>query len=908
MKKFVAIGSLFLFSAGLFFGWDAIGRAGASILDLIHDDPDYPRWMQSGVSKEEFMIRRSEGIAMKRGIVEGQRFDPLMRVEGVRDLEKQERARLDRPPSKARDAILEAWVPIGPAPIPNGQVNVGPSTPASGRVISIAVHPTNPDIVYVGTAQGGLYRSTNGGQVWTPLMDNALTLAVNAIAFVPGQPETLFVGTGEAGFCSDCFFGVGLYRIDNASTTADLTGPIATERFIGRAISKIVFHPTDPNIMFVTSASGQGGIGAGTFNLPAARGVFRTMNALSQAPQFTKLTIAGLAGQDRPFVDMVIDPGNPDVLMVTEVDSFALSEGGVYRSTDALSGNPTFSRTLPIPGTGSTNSRTELALHRSPGGDVTVYAASAQDGGTLHRSIDGGGTWEQRIDNNFCTPQCFYDIAVAVDPNDGNRVYLGGSPTLVFGRSGDGGATFTPNGLNFTSGLHVDTHAIAVAPSDPSIVYFGSDGGIYRTNDVQATPIVWIPLNNSTFSATQFMSLAVHPIDPNYTIGGTQDNGTNIYLPNATWLRINGGDGGYTVIDQNATDTVNVTLYHTFFTQTNFMGYARAVVAGGAWTFFGCGTQNAVANGMTCSASATLFYAPLESGPGVPNTLYFGSDVLYRSADTGVTMQKVSQEPIVQGVAVSAIGIAPQDDNIRIVGMRTGGLFGTTSGSSTLTDLDPLGHVPPNVFIARAAIDPANTDRAYVTLSAFGVPSIWKTENLSNASPSWTAVSSGLPQVPVSAFIIDPQNPNMLYAGTDIGVYSSGDAGATWVPHGTGLPRVAVFDIAIAPGTPRKLRIATHGRGLWELPLAAASPFATLSGRVFSADDRALRGATVSLRDSTNATVNVLTSSAGFFTFEGVPKGAEYTISVRSKRFRFTSRDVQVGSSDIADLNFTGVE
>ena len=196
-----------------------------SILDLIYDDPDYPRWMQSSVSKEEFMLPRSEGIALKRGIREGQRVDPAKRIDGIKNLQSQELERLKMAPSRAKDTLLSAWTPIGPAPIPNGQVNTGPSTRASGRVLAIAVHPENPDIVYVGTTQGGSYRTTNGGSNWTSLMDNALSLAVNAIEFVPGQPDTIFVGTGEAGFCADCFFGVGIYRIDNASTTADLSGP-----------------------------------------------------------------------------------------------------------------------------------------------------------------------------------------------------------------------------------------------------------------------------------------------------------------------------------------------------------------------------------------------------------------------------------------------------------------------------------------------------------------------------------------------------------------------------------------------------------------------------------------------------------------------------------------------------------
>jgi hypothetical protein len=763
--------------------------------------------------KEEFMNRRAEAIGFKRGIEKDKPFDPAKRIIAVQQMEEQKMQRSSRRGSYQRN-ILAPWLEIGPNPIPNGQVVSGPQLPVSGRTISIAVHPTNPDILYVGTAQGGLYRSLNGGTTWVPLMDNALSLAINTVAIAASQPNTIFVGTGEANFSSDSYFGAGIYRIDNAnSATPTITGPIGSSVFTGRAVSKIVVHPTDPNIIFAGSASGIGGIGAASNSSLANRGLFRSTNALSASPTFTQLTLTGLAAQTRNIVDMVMDPGNPDRVLCTVGDSFNAGEGGVYLSTNALAAIPSFVRTFTA-GIGTSASRTELALHRSGGGVVTVYAASGFNGGTVQRSIDGGATWTQRIDNNFCGGQCFYDIAVEVDPTNADRVYLGGVGTnTTFTISNNGGTTFTSS----ESGLHTDSHVITVAPSLATTIYFGSDGGIYKSTDAGIT---WASLNNTTFRATQFMSLALHPTDPNYTIGGTQDNGTNMYKPDGSWNRIDYGDGGYAAIDQNATDVTNVQMYHTYFNQTNAMGYARvtttAAATEGNWAFFGCGFLGSTPNGMTCTATAILFYAPMETGPGNPNTLYFGSDVLYRSTDGGTSVTKVSQEPISSGVAISAIGISPQNDNVRVVGLRTGGIFGTTTGSSTLINLDAANTVP-NGFIARIAIDPNNVNTAYVTLSSFGFVSVWKTTNLNDANPTWTAAATGIPNVPVNAFAIDASNSNNLYAGTDIGVYISEDAGASWVPFGTGLPIVAVFDMAIHPVT-KVLRIATHGRGLWEIP------------------------------------------------------------------------------------------
>lgn len=773
-------------------------------------DPDMGE-AEGEMDKGTYLRLRDEQIGFWRGL---DTFQQDSRAKAIREMERAEsELARKRPETGQRPEV--SWQALGPAPIPNGQTT-GRTDPVSGRTAALAVHPTDPNIVYAGMAQGGFYRTTNGGTTWVPLLDNALSLATGAVAIAPSSPSTVFVGTGESSFSSDGFFGVGVYRITNADTTPTISGPLNVgslggDVFSGRAISEIIVHPTDPNIIFVSTTTGQCGIGGCTGQPLPGLGLYRSTNALSGAPTFEKLTIQGLAA-NRSVIDLATEPGNPNRLLAAVVGG--AGDGGVYLSTDALAPVPTFTRTLTT-GDGSELGRAEFAVNKT-GATVTVWVASGTGSGTVFKSTDGGATFPTNVDNNFCNGQCFYDIAIAADPNDATKVYLGGSPTLAFGRSTDGGSTFPAS----ATGLHVDTQAIAVAPSNPAVVYFGSDGGIWRSAD---SGVSWVSMNNTSMFATQFQSLALHPTDRNFMIGGTQDNGTEWMKPNGTWVRATGGDGGQSLIDTNAADTVTVTAYHTFFNQTGTqIGYQRISTfnAGGTTqtgTFRGCtgaGTQT----GINC-ADAVLFYAPLSKGPGNPNSTYIGTTKLYRSADRGDNHLTVSQQ---FAARISAIGIAPSDDNVRLLGLTNGQVFLTTAGSTTLNDVTGAIAAAPR-YVSRAVIDPANSNVAYIALTGYGIAGanhIWKTTNLMSGTPTWTASGTGLPDVPVSGFAVDPGNTQHLYAGTDIGVFRSTDGGASWQPFSNGLPRVAVFDVAIQNAN-RILRVATHGRGIYEFNLAA---------------------------------------------------------------------------------------
>ncbi len=918
------------------------------------EDPDLPESQKGKINFEAYVQKRQEHINMLLGVAEDGTYNPLLRIKAINEMQRQE-AKLQR---DAKSGLLAqpmisstTWTPIGPQPIPNGQTSIVPH-PVSGRTTAIAIHPTNPDIVFISSANGGVFRSLNGGQTWTPIFDNAESLAIGALAFAPSDPTILYVGTGESNQCgSGCYAGIGVYRIDNALTTADLVGPInptqnflatdgvtpvSTGTFTGRAISDILVHPTDPATIFVSTTSAVVGnpnqaAGGGTIPPTGLRGLYRSTNATAAAGTvaFQKLLVAPDNCFDSPctgnasITGIRLDPSDPNLLVAFVRPAAVAANGGVWRTANALAATPTFTQQLAV-----NTTRGEFGVTRA-GGVTTFYLASgepstgtsctaqAANPGAVRKSTDLGLTWvKQTGGGGFCGGQCFYDISIQPDLLDANIVHLGGSAqgtcSRVQARSTDGGATFVRN----DTGLHADTHVTVVAPSNTNIVYTGSDGGIWRSVNRGVT---WTSLNNPGYSATQFQGLDIHPTDRFLTIGGTQDNGTQFMLGEAginggndpnkpinQWRRADSGDGGYALIDKSATDSLNVTMYHTYFNQQNSqIGFARVsrtdCAFPGQWPFKGfvpgftapsgfvnaCGDVEAP-NGIT--NDPVLFYAPMDLGPSLapatPNTLYFGTDRLYRSVDRGDTMTLASQAPVVAGQVLTTIWVSKTDDNARMVGTSGGRVFATRTGLPVLTDVTPAG--APVRAVGRVYIDRTNSSVAYIAYGGQGIPAaqhIWKTTNLSDVAgtTTWTAIGNGIPDVPVNAFEIDPADPTHLYAGTDIGVYTSQDAGATWVPYGTGLPRVAVFQMVIQNAN-RFLRIATHSRGMWDIALTPPTAL-SISGNVTGL--AAGETATVVLTGSSTQSV-VVAGPTGAYTFNALSPGGNYTVRVVRIGSRFT--------------------
>jgi len=832
--------------------WLALAAVTIARTAVAEEDPDLPGFA-STIDRETYLRLRAEHDAILRGWERGKAFDPDRRIRALQQMDTQ----IQRTMSALLpfSAVNLGWDPLGPAPIPNGQTFGGVVNPVSGRVTAIAVHPTNPNIAYVGTAQGGVYRTLDGGATWAPLMDTAQSLAIGALAIAPSNPSLLFVGTGEGNLSADSFFGVGLYRIDNADSVNPLvSGPFdalvngtgfivngLTHAFAGKAITSIAVDPTNADRIFVGNTLGISG--KGDLNLTGAPlGLYFSPNAATNpAPTFSLVAFTAGANGGQAVTDIVFEPGSTNNMLLGVIDFGGTSLHGIYRTTNASVASqgagggtaPTCTRVVTLGQVGS-----KLAINKV-GQTVTALAATGTSNGRVLKSTDGGATWPTTLTaaNGFCGTQCFYDIGVALDPGNANNIFIGGNipdqntGSRAFAASTDGGTNFTER----STGLHADTHAITIAPSSTTTIYEGNDGGVFKGTFNPATgDVAWVSLNTATFSATQFQSLALHPSNLNFAIGGTQDNGTNLYQGPLPWNRVDFGDGGFAAIDQNAADTTNVVMYHTYFNSksASLIGYARVDSTMDAhdngWAFFGC--SGSTHNGITCTDDVN-FYAPLVLGPGNPNAVYFGSDRLYRSADKGQNNVVVSQAPLVAGVPISAIAVAPQDDNVRVVGLNNGALFYTTTGSSTLVSLDPVGagSTIPDKYITRIVIDPTDKFTAWVTVAGYlngtaeAQSHIWQVTNL-NGTPILKGRNgfqgpNPLPDVPADAVAVAMGSApgfSILYVGTDIGVYQSFDNGSNWKVFGGGLPRLPIFDMAIQEPW-HLLRIATHGRGMYEI-------------------------------------------------------------------------------------------
>ena len=722
-----------------------------------------------------------------------QRVFPLSRFpEGARLQAFQQWKRMEAAARTGANAIratagaaLGPWKPIGPQP-----VVVFGNYVVSGRVNSIAVDPRGNDVAYLGGADGGIWKTSDGGVSWIPLTDEQASLSTGAIAIDPAHPDTIYVGTGEENFNIDAYTGAGILKSTDAGVSwANIVGPFSHQR-----IAALAVHPTDGVTLLAAS------------NL----GLFRS----TDAGQTWSSVLSGTA------ISVYFDPAKPGVAWAGIGNVDGQDANGVYRSTDAgqtwILASGASPNTLP---TGSAAGRIEVVnVPTSPDTALAAVANPFKDGGStlngIYRTSDAGQHWTKLSAPDFCRPQCWYDLALRPHPSDPNLIFAAG---VNLARTLNGGLSWQLQPSNGSLGSpHVDHHAL-VFTADGTRLYDGNDGGIWSADNPGAGSIPWKNLNATLALTQHYPGLSIHPTDATIALAGSQDNGTHLYQGNPRWTEVIGGDGGWTAIDPSSPNVayaeyVNASLFRTL--RLDFSDILD------------------ITHGID-PKDRTRFISAYVLDPSNPQRLYFGTQRLYRSQDGGGLWRPISPDlthppsPTATGQAytISSIALAPYDSNVIYTAAGSGAVFASTDGSATWVDRSAGLPMRAATHLTADLIDPGTV---YATFSGFPAASdpiqghIFKSTNFGAA---WSDISGNLPNLPVDDLAIDPDLPDTLYAGTDLGVMFTSDAGATWAPLGTGLPKTAVTSLVLHRAT-RTLRAATHGRSVWDYALGPGAGFA----------------------------------------------------------------------------------
>jgi photosystem II stability/assembly factor-like uncharacterized protein len=754
------------------------------------------------------------------------------------------------------------WRSIGPA-------NMG------GRIADVEGVPGNPNIVYVGTASGGIFKTTNAGVTWRPIFERESTISVGSIALEPGNPDVVWVGTGESAVRNSISFGDGVYKSTDGGKTWQHVGLRDTER-----ISKVLVSPRDPNTVYV------GALGH-AFGPNTERGVFMT-------------TDGGRTWQKTLYIDnqhgvsdMDIDPQNPNIIYAGMwyferkpwTHTSGSEKGGLFRSID---GGRTWTKlTMGLP---KVIGRIGVAVSQS--NPNVVYAIMEAKEGKLYRSNDKGETWQRVSDQASIVSRGFYYTHVRVDPTNENHVYAVASTLFS---SIDGGRTFRA----ITGQTHVDYHAFWMDPKDPRRVWVGEDGGVAVSYDGGER---WEPVYSMAIG--QFYEVHVDNRAPFYNaMGGLQDNGswtgpTRTREPsgilNDDWRMVSFGDGFWMF---NHPDDPELYLSESqggnvVRTDMRTREQQESIPSEGA------GEGGAAIN----LPFRFNWNSPLVPSPHDKNTVYLGGNVLFKSTDFGkswtaispdlTTNDKEKQKDAGGPVAYEDTGAEYHTTIISVAesplkagtiwaGTDDGNLQVTTDGGKTwrnvtksvpdLKSFSSVSHVEPSA---------SNADVVYVTFDRHLLddfrPYVYKS---TDGGRTWRNITGDLPdKAYVHVVREDPKNPNLIYAGTELGIFASYTSGRDWIPlRLKNLPTVAVHDIKVHPRD-NDIIIATHGRSLYVFD--DATPLQQMTPQV-RAEDVHLFDVRPALRYSQMMTRYGIGDKA--FTGQNPPYGALITYYLKSK-------------------------
>jgi photosystem II stability/assembly factor-like uncharacterized protein len=707
--------------------------------------------------------------------------------------------------------------------------SIGPAM-MGGRVAAFALNPADPWTYYVGLGTGGIMKTNDNGQAFKAIFEKETVAAIGAIAIAPSDTSVIWAGTGEANDRNSSSWGDGVYRSTDGGKTWINVGLKAS-----KTIARVVVHPTDPKTAWVAAA--------GDLWIPGGeRGCYKT----SDAGASWKLVL----GAPNPYGDRVgcgdiaLDPSNPNVLyaalyarrrypwkFVSGADATEGKDlGGIWKSID---GGATWKKlTAGLP---ARTQRIGLAIWAKDPKVVYAVVQSDAEGtsgildveskaGGVFRSDDAGEHWTRMSKLN---PRPFYFSQIRVDPTNDKLVYVLGFMLHV---SEDGGKTWREDRFK---GVHSDNHDLVIDPRWPKRLLLGTDGGLYQSVTGGGG---WEFQNR--FAGGEFYRINVDQSVPSRICGGLQDN-TNWVGPSASWskdgilnedwIQIGGGDGSYCLFDATDSNLVYAESQEGFIFRFDLStGQAKSLKP------------------EPTEGSPTYRYhwnSPLIQSRHDKTVLYYGADRVFRLTHQGETWQPISgdlstgdlSKMTALGSGAETFGViytlaeSPVKQGQLWVGTDDGKLWKTENDGAAWTDLTPtLPAAAKGLWVSR--VEPSAHDPlvAYVAIDGHRTgkyhPYLYRT---GDAGKSWQSIAGNLPDGgPAKVVREDPKNPNLLFAGTEFGLWASLDRGAHWYKVGR-LPTVAIDDILIHPRD-LELLAATHGRSIYILddlrPLEELTP------------------------------------------------------------------------------------
>lgn len=714
-----------------------------------------------------------------------------------------EQAKEMHPSQKAKQ--LKTWESIGP-------VNIG------GRTLALAINPSNPNIVFAGSASGGLWKSISGGSgfdAWDYVSTGFPVLGVAAIAIDPQNPDVMYIGTGES-YGTDVnmpgigpvrttrgSYGIGILKSTDGGETWEKSLDWALDQ--RRAVQKIAINPLRSNTVWAATTEG----------------TYRSRNGGETWQLIHDVAMA---------TDIVFNPSDTSIVYTANGGMGSLGHGA-YRTEDAGS---TFEKMDFISAEGPSQFRGKAVLAISKSDPNVIMASIGNSDGTtgIDQGIEGNRTWLMRSDNGgdtwtlvfsnsdvYASFQGWYSHAIAIHPSNPQIVWAAGEPYSLY-KSDNGGGNLgsveplpaEPPGGNDPENLYpflnnwADHHDIIFHPTNSDIIYFINDGGIFRTTDGGVT----VENCNSGYQTVQFYN-GVSNSDTNGSLmmGGLQDNNSIIYEGSLNWRRVWAGDGSWTALNQIDNNIAYLSAQ-----------YGQAVYSDDLFTERRFGDRSAHPDFDIFPKEETNFLTPLVLSPVDNKTLYIGGEKILKSTDEGISWTITNRGNALDGNAMSVLAASHQSLNVVYAASSPKAtrpnVYRTNNGGDSWLNI--TGTLPDR-FPTDLAIDPNDDEKVYITFGGFGTSHVFKTEN---GGSTWTDIGTGLPDIPTWAVTVDPEFPNHIYVGNEIGVFQSLDGGETWEDISANLPdAIFAMELVISKSN-RKLRVASHGNGVYQIDLPAA--------------------------------------------------------------------------------------